>query len=371
MATKLLARASERLAYRAVCGKIMERIAREKLWGRHLPPERELARLFRVSRDTVRRGLELLERRGLISRVQGQGTRVLPRTRRRKASATTRVAVGSYQSGQPSGYVGEIMAGLVGGATQAGWLFSFNNLAVPTVRQAFFEELKGGDISGVLLLSFTDRSLVKEMLQVWSGPLVLVDHHFEDLPITSVMDDSEGGARQAVEHLLSLGHRRVGYVEIARRELNPWRYTGYAGALRDAGIEPDEELVEPCYGSFDAGRVAGEKLLGVADPPTAIFAFDDLRAWGVWRAAEAHGLEVGKDLALVGFGDRAAQAGFPEELSSVRFSSRRIGEIAVEKLDELMEGGARPGELALVPAELVIRNSSRDACPAARERGEK
>ena len=115
------------------------------------------------------------------------------------------------------------------------------------------------------------------------------------------------------------------------------------------------------FGSFESGLSAGNELLGRRDPPTAVFAFDDTRAWGVWRAAEARGLEVGRDLALVGFGDTAARAGFPEELSSVRFGSSDMGRLAVAKLRELMAGRGQAGEIVLVPTELVVRKSSRNA----------
>jgi LacI family transcriptional regulator len=350
--------------YQQVADKIHELIERESLWEQYLAPERELARIFEVSRETVRRGLELLERQGVVQRRHGQGTLVLPRPRRRGQEATGRVMVGSYTVGEGGGYLGDIMAGLTGAAGRAGWLVSFSNLMMPAARQEFFETLGEGEIDGVLLLSFTDRPLVEELVRAWHGPMVMVDHYFEGLPLTGVIDDSEGGARQAVEHLLSRGHRRIGYAEVTRRENNPWRYAGYAGALKDAGIEVDESLVVPTFGSFDGGRRAGEELLEGEDPPTAILAFDDIRAWGIWRAAEARGLQVGRDLALVGFGDGAAKVGLPEELSSVRFNSRLIGRTAVEKLEEIMTGEGKPGGVVTVPTELVIRESSSGPAPA-------
>jgi LacI family transcriptional regulator len=326
-----------------------------------LAPERELARLFGVSRETIRRGLELLEKQGKVARRHGQGTLVLARAQKQSGESVGRVVVGSYSRGEGGAYTGELMAGLTAAAGRAGWLVSFANLMLPSTRQEFLANLSSGSVDGVLLVSFTDKTLVEELLRTWEGPTVLADHHFEDLPVTSVIDDSEGGARQAVEHLLELGHRRIGYAEITRREMNPWRYAGYAGALRHAGVELDEALVVPTFGSFDGGLRAGEELLSLQDPPTAVLAFDDVRAWGVWRAAEARGLEVGRHLALVGFGDNAAKAGLPEELTSVRFDSRLIGRRAVERLQELIAGEGKPGELEVVPTELVIRGSSRNA----------
>ncbi len=349
------------LRYQDVADRIRLLVEKKALWNSYLTPERKLAKKFSVSRETVRRGLDLLEKQGIVSRSQGRGTLVLPRAATRKKKGTARVVVATHQQLGVAGHSGDTIAGMADESAKAEWLISFANLTSPTTRQQFFSRLAGGDVDGVLLHAVTDRQLVEEVLRLWGGPVVLVDHSYEDMPVTSVRDDSEGGARQAMLHILSLGHRRIGYVEISSRELNPWRYAGYADTLRDSGIELDERLVVPAFSSFDAGRRAGDQILAIDSPPTAVLAFDDLRAWGVWRAAEAAGLEVGRDFALVGFGDAAAQSGFPEELTSIRFDSTRIGRLAVEKLGELMSGKARPGELVLAPTELVVRKSSREA----------
>ena len=355
-----LAKVSRHLMYQDVSARIRQLIRDKGLWQQYLAPERDLAELFGVSRETVRRSLALLEREGVVARRHGQGTLVLPRRQQRAARAEARVLVASFSQGG-GGYLSTMLSGLTDGAGQARWALSFANLAIPAVRQEFFATLRNRGVDGLLLLSVVDRPMVEEALAAWAGPAVLADHHFDGLPLTGVIDDSEDGARQAVEHLLSLGHRRIGYVEVTKRERNPWRHAGYVRALAAAGIAPDDRLIVKSFGSFESGQAAGEELLGRPDPPTAVFAFDDTRAWGVWRAAEASGLEVGRYFALVGFGDTAAQAGFPEELSSVRFSARDLGQLAVKKLAELMAGRGRPGELVKVPAELVVRKSSQNA----------
>lgn len=360
MATRPPPVISRQLLYQQMSARVRRMIREKNLWGRYLAPERNLASLFGVSRETVRRSLDLLQRQGLVARRHGQGTMVLPRQKARKRGAQRHVLAVSYMLGGGP-YNTDLLLGLTDAAGKARWNLSFRNLATPAGRQEVFAALRDGGADGLLLLSVTDRALVEALLRSWNRPTVLLDHHFEGLPLTSVVDDSEGGARQAVEHLLALGHRRIGYVDVSRREMNPWRYAGYAGALRAAGLEPDASLVAASFASFDSGRAAGEELLARPDPPRAVFAFDDLRAWGVWRAAEARGLAVGRDFALVGYGDTAAQAGFPEELSSVRASGAALGRLAAEKLEELIAGRAQPGELVKVPVELVVRTSSREA----------
>ncbi|HOX06369.1 MAG TPA: GntR family transcriptional regulator [Planctomycetota bacterium] len=360
MSKTSIAKVARHLMYQEVSARIRQLIKDKELWEQYLAPERDLAELFGVSRETLRRGLAELEREGTVARRHGQGTLVLPRRNGRVRKAAARVLVASY-SQVPGGATSAMLAGLADAAGASRWSLSFANLAIPAARQEFLAALGRREVDGLLLLSMSDRTMVEEALGAWGGPAVLVDHYFEGLPLTGIIDDSEGGARAAVEHLLALGHRRIGYVEISQRERNPWRYAGYAGALRSAGVEPDESLAVKAFGSFESGQAAGQELLARTNPPTAVLAFDDLRAWGVWRAAESRGLEVGRNFALVGFGDTAAQVGFPEELSSVRFDGRELGRLAVARLADLMAGNGQPGELVKVPTELVVRRSSRDA----------
>jgi DNA-binding LacI/PurR family transcriptional regulator len=354
---------SRHLMYREVADRIQELIKTEGLGGQYLAPERELARLFEVSRETIRRGLSLLEKENIVKRHHGQGTQVCDYQQAQKTSDTKRILIGAYHSGQGStGYVSDMVSGLTASAGNAGWLLSFCNLMMPESRDKFFSQIDSEEVDGVMLMSLTDGKLIEKLLGIWTGPAVLVDHYFEELDLCGVIDDSQGGARLAVDHLISLGHRRIGFVGISRREKNPWRYQGYISGLENAGIEIDEKIMVSCFGSFEGGREAGDELFRLDDPPTAIMAFDDTRAWGVWRAAEDHNLEVGKDIALIGFGDQAARAGFGEDLlTSVNFDGRQMGRVAVEKLQEQILNKSRSSDLIKVPTKLVIRQSTRNA----------
>ena len=352
---------SRHLMYREVAQQVERMIKCKKLRGQLLAPERELADLFGVSRETIRRSLAILERQGLVARRHGQGTQVLPRHKARSGSRKRQILVASYGQGTGSFYASELLAGLSRGPVNAHWSLTFNDLSIPAMRRELFTALTDKRLDGLLLVAVVDRRLVEEIRGAWAGPLVLVDHYFPGLPVTGVIDDSQGGAVRAVEHLLALGHRRIGYLEMSRRDSNPWRYAGYAQALRAAGVKPTEELIVKSYPSFESGQAATEELLSRSRPPTAIFAFDDLRAWGAWRAAEARGLQVGRDFAIVGYGDTAARVGFPEELSSVRVDLQQVGRLAAEKLEALIEGRDRPGELVTLPTELIVRASSKDA----------
>jgi DNA-binding LacI/PurR family transcriptional regulator len=344
------------LMYQEFARRIRLLIEDQNLWGKLLAPERELAEAFGVSRDTVRKGLEALEREGLISRRQGLGTMVRARLAAEPGKAVGHVLVGSAGGGSP-----DFISGIAEVAGAQEWLAAFGNLLTASGRSEFAARLSAGGIDGLILLSVTDVRTVQEMAETWSGPTVVVDHHFPELPASGVMEDCAGGIRQAVEHLVALGHRRIGYVEPSRRELNPWKYRGYVEALTAAGLAVDEGLVGQAAPQFEAGQRAGEKLLAHADPPTAIVACCDRVAWGIWRAAELAGRQVGRDLALVGYGDDSAVSGLGQELSSVSFDPAELGRTAMRTILDLRAGRTKPGEVRLVPTKLVVRESSKNA----------
>jgi LacI family transcriptional regulator len=354
---------ARQLLYQEVGKRITELIARQGLWGQHLAPERELAKLLGVGRQTLRRGLALLVKQGLLSRRHGHGTLVLPRSKPVRRDGRPRVLFGCNLEGGPGSYVGEVLAGLAMGTSEAGWMILHHDLARPAKRREFLHELAGGGIAGALLSTFTDRMMLDEMLRLWHGPMVTVDHYFENSPVTGVTDDSQDGARQAVEHLVALGHRRIAYLEIGQRRDNPWRYAGYAGALQAAGLGVDPSLVVPVAPFCDAARDTAVELLKGQDPPTAIFAFDDDRAWRAWRGAESLGLVVGRDVAVVGYGDSPERLDHPNELTSVRWDARAMGLAAVRALADQIAGRGWPGQHLKIPAQLMVRRSSREARP--------
>ena len=359
-AKKSVARLSRQLLYEQFAESVRRLIREDGLWGESLPSERELTRLYGVSHVTVRRGLELLASEGLIVRRHGQGTKVLGKPRRKSRAGAARIAVASISNISAEGYLAQIVNGLTQGAGDAGWSVNFfRRMGQAECQAAFFAALRAGEIDGLIMVGVIRREFVDEVLRNWNGPAVLVDHYFPDLPLTSVIDDSRDGARQATEHLLELGHRRIGYIDAPKREINPWRYEGYAAALRSAGIEPDDALVTRSPNRFEAGLKAGGELLALKDPPTAILAFCDKRAWGAWRAAEERGLEVGRDFAVVGYGD--SEPGSPEALTSVAIDMQHLGQSAAAELAGQLAGNFERGRLVTEPARLVIRESTRAA----------
>ena len=184
-------------------------------------------------------------------------------------------------------------------------------------------------------------------------------HELPSVHAPSVDVDNRAGARTAVEHLLGLGHRRIGCITNA-----PLAYTaaadrlaGYRDALATAGIDADPALV--VEGSFDAasGHAAATRLLDRAADVTALFVASDIVAFGAMRAIREAGRRVPADMSVVGFDDIPLAQHFDPPLTTIRIPARALGAAAGRALVERLAGRAVT-ERMLLPTELIVREST-------------
>ncbi len=170
--------------------------------------------------------------------------------------------------------------------------------------------------------------------------------------------DHTAGAEAAMEHLVSLGRRRIAVICGGLEYFDSiLRLDAYERVRREAGIDLDPRLV--VMGNFSAasGRRAMEKLLPLE--PDGVFAMNDLMALGAMHVLRAAGRRVPQDVALTGFDDLLDPDTSPMPITTVRQPARQIGERAVRALADLIEGVA-PGDDEIVPVELVVRSSTVD-----------
>ena len=177
-----------------------------------------------------------------------------------------------------------------------------------------------------------------------------------ELPCVHI--DDEAGGRLATEHLLALGHTRIGFV--GDIEENPYgfyssarRRAGHEAALRDAGLTPDPWLVRTGPHNRDAARALARELLSAA-PPTAIFAASDDQALGVLEAADAAGLAVPEQLSVVGFDD--IEVARYAHLTTVAQPLEASGRRGVDLLLDALAGGTPRSEQ--LDCELVVRGTT-------------
>ena len=176
----------------------------------------------------------------------------------------------------------------------------------------------------------------------------------------SVRIDDVTAATAAVNHLLSLGHRRIGL--IGGDTDDPMRFTpphhrgtGYRQALIAAGVEPDPALSVLGYFTVQGGEVAMQQLLDNPDRPTAVFAESDEMAYGAMMAIRRRGLRVPEDIAVIGFDDHATAELM--DLTTIRQPVGEQGAVLAQELLDSLSGAAEPSDLVL-ETELVVRGST-------------
>jgi LacI family transcriptional regulator len=178
----------------------------------------------------------------------------------------------------------------------------------------------------------------------------------------TVMSDNASGARQAVEHLLGLGHRRIATVT-GSLESRPGgdRLRGYRAAVQAAGLAYRDEYV--AYGDWyaESGREGAERLLALPERPTAIFAASDTMALGAMRAASQAGLRVPEDVSIVGFDDIQLAPHLNPPLTTLRQDKLGLGAAAGEGLIARIAGAIDRPPLRTLPVELVVRGSTAPA----------
>jgi LacI family transcriptional regulator len=223
----------------------------------------------------------------------------------------------------------------------------------------YVARLSHGMVDGLLVILPRGLTDYVAQLRTEQFPFVIIDHDAEAPGCNVVNSANRTGAREAVDHLLSLGHRRVGFITGARGVGSAeQRLRGYEDALRGAGLEIDDRLV--LNGDFlePRGYEAAMELLTMPEPPTAIFASSDTAAFGVMRAARERGLRVPRDLSVVGFDDIAEASWVTPALTTVRQPMREMGKAAVRMLMDMLREPDRPPTTMVLGSKLVVRDTT-------------
>jgi LacI family transcriptional regulator len=212
---------------------------------------------------------------------------------------------------------------------------------------------------GLLLVMPTAGDGFLELAERQQLSCALVCFDAEQLALPTLVLENRAGARAAVEHLLGLGHRRIGFIAgSSRTGQSLEREHGYADALAAAGIAVDPALV--LEGGFNqpGGFAAAGRLLDLAQPPSAIFAANDEMAFGAIDAIASRRLQVPGDVSVVGFDDIPTASYVFPRLTSMRPPYEALAARAVREVVDMIEG--RPPAAMRIPfsTELVVRDST-------------
>lgn len=220
--------------------------------------------------------------------------------------------------------------------------------------------MHGGATDGALIVLPGESSEELERALDAGYPFVVVDPLMPlDERIPSVSAAHMSGADQAMRHLLSLGHRRIGAITgppgwVATED----RRRGYRAALASAGIPFDPELEVEADFEITEGEQGAGALLDIDKPPTAVFAFNDNIAIGTMRAARDRGLRIPEDLSVVGFDDVEHASIVTPGLTTVRQPLAEMGRTAVSLLVRLLEQQSVETLSVQLATRLVVREST-------------
>lgn len=189
--------------------------------------------------------------------------------------------------------------------------------------------------------------------------MVLVDRTMKQLACPTVATDNVQAGRLATEHLIRLGHRRIGHLRGDGSSVSAERFEGYRQALAKRKLKFEKNLVRECGLLESEGYEAMRSWLAESDAPEAIFAVNDPAAIGAMQALEEAGLRAGKDVALVGAGNIHYGAMLRVPLTTISWSRRDMGQNAANLLIQQIEGKSNNAgpEQVILPLELIIRDS--------------
>jgi LacI family transcriptional regulator len=254
-------------------------------------------------------------------------------------------------------------------SAQQGYFAMLAMLTADREPDFYHRILRSRHFDGVIMFSSDIDDPILPLLSKDGGPMVLIGRHPYFLNVTWVDVENREGAREAVAHLIGLGHRRIGVINgQLQMEAAQARRDGYKQALLEAGIGIDNDLMVEGFFSEAAAYQAMSKLLDLYQPPTAIFTASDTMAIGALHAIADRGLRVPDDVALIGYDDLPLAANATPSLTSVHQPIGEMGAHAVRVLiEQIREQG--PATSVRLSAHLVVRESCGGGAALARAKG--
>ena len=226
--------------------------------------------------------------------------------------------------------------------------------------QQWLQNLRARATDGVILV-LTDLPLpIHEELRRLGVPVVVVDPvGVPAMDVPTIGATNWTGGMQATEHLIALGHRRIGFIAGPPRLLcSRARLDGYRAALEAAGLDVDRELLRQGDFYHESGFAGGASLLDADQPPTAIFASSDQMALGVHEAVRHRGLRVPDDVSVVGFDDLPEVRWSSPPLTTVRQPLSEMGQLAARTVLRLAAGERVESPRVELATDLVVRDST-------------
>lgn len=339
--------------YIQVRNKIIESIKSGRLSGK-LPGERVLALEYNVSYMTIRKAISNLEEDGILHKFTTKGTFVS--NNRITPKATLNIGFfldAEIKEGISSPYYSLVFNALEKEVKKHGYnLTMFSNIddLNPLNNQK--------KIDGVIITCFPRlENKIQELKQLI--PIILIDNISLDKSISSVTIDNFNSSREATNHLIELGHKRIAFISgLLNSDVCRDRLSGYKSALENSDIELDSKLIYKGDYSYESGEKGAKQLLSIANPPSAIVCANDSMAIGAMKVIRESGFNIPEDISVVGFDDIDVSSRVFPSLTTIAVPINIMAEEAIKMLISLIKGNALEYKHKILPAQLVIRNTT-------------
>jgi LacI family repressor for deo operon, udp, cdd, tsx, nupC, and nupG len=325
---------------------------------------REVAEAAKVSVATVSRTLQMPDvvapqtRARVQAAIERLGYRPNAQARMLRTARTHVIVALVPDISNP--FFSEVIRGIEQVAHQNGYSVLLGDTQNSRVREkAYAELLATRQADGLItLLAHIPPIVISASL-----PVVNACEYVKDKSITSVYVDNVAAAREAVEYLLTLGHRDIAFVTGPMDSpISIDRDQGYEEALQRAGIKRNRKLTAIGDFSVEAGIRAVDTLLAKKFRFTAVFCSNDEMAIGAMRAIKSNGLRVPEDVSVIGFDDIRFARYMDPPLTTVAQPKDELGREAMSMLIELLRGSDMPARKRILPTQLVVRGST-GRCP--------
>jgi LacI family transcriptional regulator/LacI family repressor for deo operon, udp, cdd, tsx, nupC, and nupG len=322
----------------------------------------DIAKKAKVAPSTVSRALQNHPRIGEKTKQRirqiAKELDYVPSTVARSLIANRTWTIGLVLATIADPFMGRVVEGVEHVAMEAGFNVFLSTSQNDREREiAVVDVLQQRRVDGIIVIAshlFDCYALYYDRMNV---PIVIINEQDPGGNMHFVTVDDVKAAHMAVEHLLSLGHRRIGYVGSTNRpKSDQSRLRGYQHALESAGIAIDSTLISEVAVEDHARR--GEASLGLllAAGATAIFCYNDTTAMGVLAACHQRGVMVPKCLSVIGFDDIDLAAYSVPPLTTVRQPRFELGQRAMQMLLDVLDGQAPDNQL--LPGELIVRQTT-------------
>jgi DNA-binding LacI/PurR family transcriptional regulator len=256
-------------------------------------------------------------------------------------------------------FFADLARGVEDVAQRHGYLVFLGNTDEDAAKEKLYlDVMRAESVDGIIVppSSETDEAvadLVRRKL-----PVVCVDRSLRRGKVDTVVVDNVRGAREAMEHLIGLGHRRIGFIEgLPQLSTSRERLQGYRQALEEHGIAFDPSLVLQGDSRQASGRDLTHKLLALPERPTALLVGNNLMTLGALEMIHQKGLRIPEDVAILGYDDMPWALALNPPLTAVRQPGDEVGRRAMELLLQRIRDPQRSVSLVMMQPELVVRKS--------------